>query len=640
MDARRIARVGEKADLLKAMGEYSKCIREIESVPEGERGYGLTLLLGWAYSNLAVLGDHDENDDTEDADQEMLSKAVDILMTIEERGRDDPVWNSRMCYALWMMDGREADALPYADRWMELDPKSDDARSQNRTIREFLEGTPAPEMYDKMQWDSVAEHIARHFGDFPNVYHELVSPDIHVDICLIPPRRDHDYHTLVTMGMGAHEMDVPEEAESTLRRAEVMINLPRDWKLDEASLQDSRWYWPIRMLKDVARLPVSTGCWLGWGHTVGMDEGERYDESTDMCGCILLNPGVFGEDSYICNLPDGDGVEFFQIVPLYAEEIQYKIENGAEALLDITNDDLLEIIDPQRLNAVTDFDRIDHDDAIMDDARRHQRIIDRLGLETDDLAAYSHMAIYLRWCIIRDMVNRAFASRHSELVDSVRSGEITDLRGFIRDDPDMDGKLTTIHLNRMGAWFAQWYNWGDRRNPYEFLRDVKDYADRVFGDREWKDEEKMFHAYLQIPWSEQYLDDMTKVIDGRYGEWLESHPQVSSDPADDDFPDPDGWVGARDCAISEAVLSGRSHMGFCVRWTPEKEDRGWDSGWRFFADDDDNLEEGRLMFRSLGFACDLFPEVRRILDLPYGTAFIRGEDGILHPYEEDDEGER
>ena len=140
MDARRIARVGEKADLLIAMGDYSKCIREIGSVPEDERGYRLTLLLGWAYSNLAVLGDHNENENTEDADQEMLSKAVDILMTIEERGRDDPVWNSRMCYALWMINGRESDALRYADRWMELDPKSDDARNQNRTIREFLEG--------------------------------------------------------------------------------------------------------------------------------------------------------------------------------------------------------------------------------------------------------------------------------------------------------------------------------------------------------------------------------------------------------------------------------------------------------------------------------------------------------------------
>ena len=372
---------------------------------------------------------------------------------------------------------------------------------------------------------------------------------------------------------------------------------------------------------------------------MGMDEGERYDESTDLCGCIMLNPGVFGEDSYVCDLPDGDCVEFFQVVPLYAEEIQYKIGNGAEALLDITNDDMLEVIDPQRLNAVTDFDSIDHDDAVMDAARTHQRIIDRLGLDAEELAAYSHMAIYLRWCIIRGMVNRAFISRHSDLVDSVRSGDTTDLRGFIRDDPDMGGKLTTLHLNRMGAWFTQWYNWGDRSNPYEFLRDVKDYADAVFVDREWRDEEEMFNAYLLLPWSERYLDDMTDVIDGRYGQWLESHPQVSSDPADDGFPDPVGWEGARDCAVSEAVLSERSPVGFCVRWTPEKEDRGWDSGWRFFADDDDDSDEGRLVFRSLGFACDLFPEVRRILDLPYGTAFVRGENGMLHPYE-DDEGER
>ena len=36
--------------------EYSLCIRAIELVPEAERGYQLTLLLGRAYSNLAVLG--------------------------------------------------------------------------------------------------------------------------------------------------------------------------------------------------------------------------------------------------------------------------------------------------------------------------------------------------------------------------------------------------------------------------------------------------------------------------------------------------------------------------------------------------------------------------------------------------------
>ena len=193
-------RILEKAELLRGLGEYSKCIRTIESVSEGERGYRMTLLLGWAYSDLAVLGDGDAG--REDPDQELLGKAMRILESVEYRGRDDPFWNARMCYALWMTDGRESDALGYAMRWKELDPGSEDARRQETTIRRYIDENvdQDPEMYDEAQWDAVEDHIGKHFGDFPNVFHELVSPDIHVDICIIPPRRDHDYYTLVTMG--------------------------------------------------------------------------------------------------------------------------------------------------------------------------------------------------------------------------------------------------------------------------------------------------------------------------------------------------------------------------------------------------------------------------------------------------------
>lgn len=34
--------------------EFSRCIEAIEAIPEKERGYKLTVLLGRAYSNLAV----------------------------------------------------------------------------------------------------------------------------------------------------------------------------------------------------------------------------------------------------------------------------------------------------------------------------------------------------------------------------------------------------------------------------------------------------------------------------------------------------------------------------------------------------------------------------------------------------------
>ena len=78
-----------------------------------------------------------------------------------------------------------------------------------------------------------------------NVFHELVSPDIHVDICIVPPAEERDYYTLVTMGMGAHRMNVPEElAEYKLERAELAIALPADWKLDQESMKDEQWYWP------------------------------------------------------------------------------------------------------------------------------------------------------------------------------------------------------------------------------------------------------------------------------------------------------------------------------------------------------------------------------------------------------------
>ena len=50
-------------------------------------------------------------------------------------------------------------------------------------------------------WDTVQEHIAKYFGDYDNVMHEIASEGIHLDVCVIPPREEHNYYTLVTLGM-------------------------------------------------------------------------------------------------------------------------------------------------------------------------------------------------------------------------------------------------------------------------------------------------------------------------------------------------------------------------------------------------------------------------------------------------------
>ena len=190
-----------------------------------------------------------------------------------------------------------------------------------------------PEVYSEDEMSAIEQHIKNTFGEFENVFHELVSPDIHVDICVVPPSERRNYYTLVTMGMGAHRMNVPKElAEYKLERAELAIALPPDWKLDEESLKNERWYWPIGLLKILARLPISNDTWLGFGHT--MDKQSPFAEDTKLKAAILTGPQGVEEGGEVCILPGGEEVNFYQVLPLYREEMEYKLEHDADALLE------------------------------------------------------------------------------------------------------------------------------------------------------------------------------------------------------------------------------------------------------------------------------------------------------------------
>ena len=165
---------------------------------------------------------------------------------------------------------------------------------------------------------------------YPLVFHEKLSPDIHVDICLIEPTPERDYYTLVTLGMGAHRMNVPEELRnSRLDRAELLICLPARWNIRG---QAEKWYWPLRWLKILARLPGSEDTWLGWGHTIpNSAEYAPYDETTELCGTLL---GSLQEEISVFHAEDGTQINMYVMMPLYREEMEYKLEAGTEALLE------------------------------------------------------------------------------------------------------------------------------------------------------------------------------------------------------------------------------------------------------------------------------------------------------------------
>ena len=76
-----------------------------------------------------------------------------------------------------------------------------------------------PEVYTEEEMEAVEGHIEEYFGEFENVFHEIVSPDIHVDICVVPPTEERDYYTLVTMGTVSYtHLDVYKRQPEIMRK--------------------------------------------------------------------------------------------------------------------------------------------------------------------------------------------------------------------------------------------------------------------------------------------------------------------------------------------------------------------------------------------------------------------------------------
>ena len=397
------------------------------------------------------------------------------------------------------------------------DPEDDSCDHSDNDDTQDEEEFSNPEVYTEEEMEAVEEHIEQYFGKFENVFHELVSPDIHVDICVVPPSEERDYCTLVTMGMGAHRMNVPEElAEYKLERAELAIALPADWKLDQESMKDEKWYWPIRLLKSLARLPIASDTWLGFGHT--MDNEEDFAENTKLCAAILTGPQGTKDGSEVCTLPGGEEVNFYQVIPLYRDELDYKMEHDADALLDKMNG-ISFVVTPTRQDAITRGTLSNDDfDGEMDDASYHLESIEEKELPIDPINAYNHMAIYLRWCMEHDLMGEEFLAEYGEIVEKVKADSASvDLREFIRDK--LDGCLFSVLFNQQGRAFAGYY-YGEGDSPY-YPADVDDNALRFFGPERYHSNEFQDEAYLFIHFDEDYYQAMAKVIEERFANWQE-----------------------------------------------------------------------------------------------------------------------
>ena len=181
--------------------------------------------------------------------------------------------------------------------------------------------------------EAISRHITEHVGDPSNVFHEVVSDIVHIDVHIVAPTADRPYYTLITTGMSDLPMSAPERF-SQFRYSELLLCLPVSWPMGNDAFKKEDNYWPIRGLKWLARFPHTYKTWLWWGHTVpNGNPAEPFASNFAADGWLVAHPKTVSKDFLTLKIDEEKTIHFHCLLPVYADEMKLKLEKGTEELL-------------------------------------------------------------------------------------------------------------------------------------------------------------------------------------------------------------------------------------------------------------------------------------------------------------------
>jgi hypothetical protein len=237
------------------------------------------------------------------------------------------------------------------------DPAPEYSESGNPILRHKPRDKPFEMAVGEAQHIQLIEgHISKHLGASATVFHEMVSDLVHIDIHIVPPRPGRNFYTLVTSGMSARAMAAPPGREE-FSYAELLLSLPPGWRLQQEDLKDEQNYWPLRLLKMLARFPHIYDTWLSYAHSIpNGNPGKPYAANTKLCGAILTQALLVPEEFHALTVSPEMKIRFYGLVPLYQEEMELKLKHGADALFKrFEPAKISELLDIRRKNVARKF---------------------------------------------------------------------------------------------------------------------------------------------------------------------------------------------------------------------------------------------------------------------------------------------
>ena len=538
--------------------EYTRCIRALDGVPTQYRDYRHAYALARALENYAVLGDGQYGCPRDKA-REALRRAIGVLESVREEGLDRAEWHMRMAYGYQYLTGEEEKAIPYARTWAQLDPEDEDAPCVIRECEKAVEarckndGKPVDRkgvflgfvLLEKAHWDKgrlIADLKAEWDIDVPeedkddrkdngdslvfeagdmiaavslmhgpvpggeaedNAENNYMWPDA------VKAAQSHAAHIMVTV-LGK-ETDVRLRGQFFVKLAAACCRQPGVLGVYTSGVVfEPSFYADMAGVMKEGELPLNNWIWFGLhrreggvcGYTYGMDvfgkeELEVLDADADPLAVrkflVSLAGYVIGSD---VTLNDGETIGFSQ-------GDRHRITRSPGVAL------------PDQPTFTVS---VEQTEILLDEAAPHLESIREKCLPVDELNAFSHLAIYLRWCIEHDLMSESFCRRWPDIVEAVRTNPAEAcLREWLRDK--LKGELHASIFNERGADFACYYYGALHEYTPHYTMDVDIHAvSRIGVERNFSDEIQD-EAYLFLPFDEDYYREMARIIERRYENW-------------------------------------------------------------------------------------------------------------------------
>jgi hypothetical protein len=153
---------------------------------------------------------------------------------------------------------------------------------------------------------------------------------------------------LFTAGMSREPMN-PLPKYSNERYAELMMCLPAEWSLTADTFRDENNFWPMGLLRQLARYPFRNDTWLSAGHIV--PNGKAFAAGTTMSAAILMRPQLLGA-KHTVRVRERD-IPLWAVFPIYESETRFAKRFGHDALIKrLSKHRITELLDAQRPSVV------------------------------------------------------------------------------------------------------------------------------------------------------------------------------------------------------------------------------------------------------------------------------------------------